>query len=317
MSTKRIIITGATGLIGRRLVAELRNDYHLVIFSRDPARARSTLPGAADYVAWQPSEQGPWAAAVDGAWAVVHLAGAPISTGLLGKRWTPEYKAEIRDSRVIGTRGIVNAIAAASQRPSVFVCASAVGYYGPYRDNTPLTEDSPPGRDFLAQVCVAWEAEAVRAEEYGVRTVRLRTGLVLDPTSGALPQIMLPFKLMTGGPILPGTQVYPWIHPDDEVGLIRFALENDQVRGPLNAAAPGALSNRDFAAIVGKVLGSPSWLPVPEFSLRIALGEMADLVVYGQNAVPRKALDLGYQFRFPTLEPALRDLLDLPEPVKR
>lgn len=312
MSTKRIVITGATGLIGRKLVAELRNDYELVIFSRDPARARSSLPGAADYVAWQPAEQGPWFAAINGAWGVVHLAGAPISSGLLGMRWTPEYKTEICNSRVIGTRGIVNAMAAAQQRPAVFVCASAVGYYGFYRDNTPLDENSPPGRDFLAQVCVAWEAEAAKAESLGVRTVMLRTGLVLDPDSGALPQLMLPFKLLTGGPILPGTQVYPWIHPADEVGLIRFALENERVRGPLNAAAPGALANRDFAAVLGKVLGSPSWLPVPEFSLRIALGEMADLVVNGQNAVPRKALDLGYQFRFPTLEPALRDLLNMP-----
>ncbi|MCX7860349.1 TIGR01777 family oxidoreductase [Chloroflexus sp.] len=312
MSTKRIVITGATGLIGRKLVAELRNDYELVIFSRDPARARTTLPGAAEYVAWQPAEQGPWFAAINGAWGVVHLAGAPISSGLLGMRWTPEYKAEIRNSRVIGTRGIVKAMAAAQQRPSVFVCASAVGYYGLRRDNTPLDENAPAGRDFLAQVCVAWEAEAAKAEELGVRTVMLRTGLVLDPDSGALPQIMLPFKLLTGGPILPGTQVYPWIHPADEVGLIRFALENERVRGPLNAAAPGALANRDFAAVLGKVLGSPSWLPVPEFSLRIALGEMADLVVYGQNAVPRKALDLGYQFHFPTLEPALRDLLNIP-----
>ncbi len=313
MSTKRIIITGATGLIGRKLVAELRNEYALIIFSRNPSRARDTLPGAADYVAWQPSEQGAWAAALDGAWGVIHLAGAPISTGLLGKRWTPEYKAEIRNSRVIGTRGIVNAIAAASHRPNVFICASAVGYYGPYRDSTPLDESAPPGRDFLAQVCVAWEAEAARAESFGVRTVQLRTGLLLDPESGALPQIMLPFKLMTGGPILPGTQVYSWIHPADEVGLIRFALEDERVRGPLNAVAPGALPNREFAAILGKVLGSPSWLPVPEFSLRIALGEMADLVVYGQNAIPRKALELGYQFRFPTLEPALRDLLKLPQ----
>ncbi len=310
--SKRIIITGATGTIGRRLVAELQSDYELVIFSRDPERARAASPGAASYVAWQPAEQGPWMAAVDGAWGVIHLAGAPISAGLLGPRWTPEYKAAIRDSRVIGTRGIVNAILAARQRPAVLVSASAVGYYGFYRDATPLDESAPPGRDFLARVCVDWEAEAVRAAEGGTRVVLLRTGLVLDPHSGALPQLILPFKLMTGGPILPGTQVYPWIHPADEVGLIRFALEHEQVSGPLNAAAPKALANRDFAMVLGKVLGSPSWLPVPEFSLRIALGEMADLVVNGQNAIPRKALDLGYRFHFAELEPALRDLLDLP-----
>lgn len=306
---KRIILTGATGLIGTKLFQALtqRGDA-VVIFSRSPERARQALPGAADYVAWSVAESGPWMAAVDGADAVIHLAGAPISEGLTGPRWTDSYKAAIRDTRVIGTRGIVNAIAAAKQPPAVLVTASGVGYYG-YRDNTPLDESAAAGSDFVAQVCVDWEREAARAEEFGTRAAFIRTGLVLDPDAGVLPQIMLPFKLFTGGPVLPGTQYYSWIHPDDLVALYLLALDDARVRGPLNATAPTPETNRDFSSTLGKVMGAPSWLPVPEAALRVALGEMADLVVKGQRVLPAKAQELGYQFRFSRLEPALRDLL--------
>lgn len=309
MTTRRIIVTGATGLIGRKLVQSLRErGDQVVIFSRNPQRAARDLPGAADYVAWQPADDGPWAAEVARADAVVHLAGAPISQGLIGQRWTSAVKQEILNSRVVGTRGIVRAMAAAPQRPAVLVSASAVGYYGP-SDDHPLDESANPGHDFLARVCVAWEAEARKAADLGVRTVLLRTGLLLDPSSGVLPQIMMPFKLRSGGPVLPGTQVYSWIHPDDEIGLILLALDNPAVHGPLNATAPHALTNREFSEVLGKVLDSPSWLPVPEFSLRLVLGEMADLVVRGQRAVPAQALHYGYRFRFETLEAALRDLI--------
>lgn len=308
-NSKRVILTGATGLIGRRLFAALTGRGHdVVVFSRSPDAARAALPGAAGYVAWAPAESGPWAAAVDGADAVIHLAGAPISQGLVGVRWTPQYKAEILSSRVVGTRGIVGAIAGAARRPAVLVNASAVGYYG-YSDATPLDEGSPAGSDFVAEVCVAWEREAARAAELGVRVAMVRTGIVLDPQAGALGQLLLPFRLRTGGPIMPGSQYYSWIHPDDEVGLIMLALEHEGARGPLNATAPTPETNRDFCATLGEVLGSPSWLPVPEFSLRIALGEMADLVVKGQRVLPRRAQELGYSFRFPALAPALRDLL--------
>lgn len=308
-NAKRVILTGATGLIGSRLFAALREGgYEVVVFSRNPEGARAKLPGAADYVEWAPAEGGPWVAAIDGAYAVIHLAGAPISQGLLGVRWTSDYKDEILNSRVVGTRGIVAAIAAAARRPAVLVNASAVGYYG-YRDDTPLDEYAPAGRDFVAEVCVAWEREAARAEELGVRVVRVRTGIVLDPGAGALGQLLLPFRLRTGGPIMPGTQYYSWIHPDDEVGILMLALQDERVRGPINATAPSPETNRDFCATLGTVLGSPSWLPVPEFSLRIALGEMADLVTRGQRVVPRRAQELGYSFRYAALEPALRDLL--------
>lgn len=307
--SKRVIVTGATGLIGKKLCAQLIDrGYQLVIFSRNPASARQTLPGAAEYVAWTPSERGEWAAAIDGAHGVIHLAGAPISEGILGKRWTEAYKAEIRDSRVIGTRGIVTAMAAARRKPAVFVCASGIGYYG-HRDDTRLDESAAPGNDFVARVVVAWEQEAARAEEFGIRTVRIRTGLLLDPESGVLPQIMLPFRLFVGGPVLPGSQWYSWIHPADEIALLLMALEDERVRGPLNATAPEPQTNRDFSATLGKVMESPSWMPVPEFSLRLTLGEMADLVTTGQRVLPYKAQELGYQFQYRELEPALRNLL--------
>ncbi len=309
---KRVVITGATGLIGKKLCARLRDKgYQLVIFSRNPAKARQTVPDAAEYVAWSPAENGTWASAIAGVYGVIHLAGEPIAEGIFGKRWTAANKALIRDSRVIGTRGIVNAMAAAQQKPQVFVCASAIGYYG-FRDDTPLDEQAPPGSDFVAQVTVAWEQEAARAETLGIRTVRLRTGLLLDPESGVLPQIMLPFRFFSGGPVLPGNQWYSWIHPDDEIGLILLALEDQRAHGPLNATAPEPETNRDFSATLGRVLGSPSWLPVPELSLRLLLGEMADLVVKGQRVLPRKALALGYQFQYPSLEAALRQLLGKP-----
>ncbi len=221
---------------------------------------------------------------------------------------TDAYKAEILSSRVVGTRGIVGAIAAAARRPAVLVSASGIGYYG-HRDETPLDEYAPAGRDFVAEVCVAWEREAARAEELGVRVARVRTGLVLDPGAGALGQLLLPFRLRAGGPIMPGSQYYSWIHPDDEVGVILLALEDERLRGPVNATAPTPATNRDFCATLGAVLGSPSWLPVPEFSLRIALGEMADLVTTGQRVLPRRVQELGYSFKHPELRAALRDLL--------
>lgn len=308
-NAKRVILTGATGLIGTKLFHALHErGYQVVVFTRDPAAARTKLPGAAEYVAWTPEERGPWAAAVDGAHGVIHLAGAPIAQGLIGVRWTESYKQEILASRVLGTRGIVNAIAAAQRRPAVLVSASAIGYYGP-RDATPVDESGAPGRDFQAEVCVAWEREAVAAEPLGVRVVRVRTGVVLDPDAGALNQLLLPFRLRTGGPIMPGTQFLSWVHPLDEIGLLLLALEEERARGPLNAVAPNPVTNRDFTSTLGEVLGSPSWLPVPEFSLRIALGEMADVVINGQRVLPRRAQELGYSFRFPELAPALRDLL--------
>jgi uncharacterized protein (TIGR01777 family) len=304
MATGRVVVTGATGLIGRGVCAALiEKGYEVVVFSRDPGSARARVPGAAEYVAWTPSEAGPWAAAIDGAHGVISLAGASLT----GKRWNEGYKREIRASRVVGTRGLVGAMAAASEKPRVFVSGSAIGYYGP-RDDTPLDEGAAPGDDFLAGVVRDWEAEALKAEEPGIRTALIRTGVVLDKDEGALPQMALPFKFFVGGPILPGTQWLSWIHRRDEVGIILLALENEAARGPINAAAPGSQMERDFARTLGSVLRRPSWAPVPGFAVRIVSGEAADLVTTGQRVIPKKAQELGYTFAFPASEGALRDI---------
>jgi uncharacterized protein len=304
MAARRVVVTGATGLIGREVCKTLiAKGYEVVVFSRDPGSARTKVPGAAEYVAWTPSESGPWAAAIDGAHGVISLAGATIA----GKRWNPEYKREMRDSRIVGTRGLVGAMAAAREKPQVFVSGSAIGYYGP-RDDTPLDEEAAPGNDFLAGLVKDWEAEALKAEALGVRTALVRTGVVLAKEEGALPQMALPFKFFAGGPILPGTQWVSWIHHRDEVGIILLALENEEARGPINAAAPGSQRQKDFARVLGAALRRPSWAPVPGFAVRIVAGEVAEILTTGQRVIPKKAQELGYTFAFPASEGALRDI---------
>jgi uncharacterized protein len=302
---RRVVVAGASGLIGRRLVRELiARGYRVVVFSRDAEAARRKVPGAAEYVAWDAGLSGAWAQAIDGAYGVVNLAGASI----FGHRWTDAYKQELRESRIVGTRGLVQAMAAAQAKPEVFVSGSAVGYYG-FRDATKLDESAAPGDDFLARLCVEWEAEAQRAEGLGVRTVLARTGIVLDRDEGALPQLVLPFKLFAGGPIMPGSQYLSWVHIADAVGLLLLALEDERAQGPLNATAPRPETNRDFSRALGGVLGRPSWLPVPGLGLSALLGEFGETLTEGQRVLPAKALALGYRFRFPELLPALQDLL--------
>lgn len=302
---KRIIVTGATGLIGKALCrALIARDYEVVIFSRSAGAARERVPGAAEYVAWTPEEDGPWVGKLDGAWGVVSLAGASVA----GKRWTEDYKRELRESRVLGTRGLVRAMTLAKERPLVFVSGSAVGYYGA-RDDTPLDESAPPGDDFLAHLVKDWEAEARQAEALGVRTVMIRSGVVLDRDEGALPRLKLPVQLFVGGPILPGTQWFPWIHLADEIGILLLALEDERARGPINASGPAPQTNRDFCKTLGTVMGRPIWAPVPGFALKIAVGEFADTLVTGQRVIPKKALELGYEFQYPTSESALRAVL--------
>lgn len=328
---QRVIVTGATGSIGRKLCARLEaKGYRVVVFSRDPERARRTMRNGSEFVAWEPSETGAWVSAIEGAYGVVHLAGA----NLFAKRWNEAYQREIMESRRIGTRGLVNAMRAANDKPRVFVSSSAVGYYGP-RDDTPLDEDASPGNDFLAEVVKAWEAEALKAEELGIRTVVVRTGVVLsgdargripipidlrgfslsrpgfvlDTESGALPLMALPFRLMIGGPIGSGKQWFPWVHIDDVVGIMLLALEDERVRGPINATAPEPLTNRDFSKTLGRVMNRPSWLPVPGFALKLLLGPVAEMLTAGQRVVPTKAQELGYKFKYPTAESALRNLL--------
>jgi len=305
MAERRVIVTGATGLVGRALCRALaERGYAVVVFSRDPAAAQRVVPDAAEYVAWQPVDDGPWAAAVDGAHAVVSLAGASIA----GQRWTAAYKRTLYESRVVGTRGLVRAIERAAHRPQVLVSGSAVGYYGASLSDALLTESSPPGTDFLGRLASAWEAEALRAEALGLRVALVRTGVVLDAHAGALASMLLPFRLWVGGPILPGTQWLSWVHLADEVGLLLLALEEAQVRGPLNACAPTPQTNLAFSQALGRALGRPAWLPVPGFALRAVFGELAEsLLLNGQRVIPQRALELGYQFRFPQLDAALRE----------
>jgi uncharacterized protein (TIGR01777 family) len=295
----RVAVVGATGLIGGRVCRALaaRGDEAIAVSRRGAAG----IAGARD-VRWDPAEGPPPAAALEGADAVVNLAGAPLD-----RRWTASWKREIRESRLTTTRLLVDALRG-PDRPRVLVNASAVGYYGPTGDEE-IDETSPPGSDFLAQICVAWEGEARRAAEAGVRVVTVRSGIVLAPEGGALPQLARPVRLFAGGPIGGGRQWMPWIHIDDEVALILLAAARDEVSGPMNATAPGPVRQRDFVAALGRVLGRPSSLPTPAVAVRLALGEMATLAVDGQRALPQAALRAGHRFAYTEVEPALRAAL--------
>lgn len=302
---KRVVITGGSGFVGRRLVeALLARGDEAIVLTRDPSRARAHLPSGARAVAWTPERPGPWTDEIDAAGAVVHLAGEPVA-----QRWTPEVRARIVSSRVDTTRIIVDAMARGPRRPPVFVCASAIGYYGPRPPDEDLDEDSAPGSDFLAGVVKRWEAEARRAAEYGVRDVELRIGVVLGEGGGAMDRMILPFKLFAGGPIGSGKQAVSWIHRDDVVGLVLLAIDDERVRGPINATAPSPVTSAELARALGRVLRRPSWLPAPAFAVKLALGEAAEVVTSGQRVLPKRALALGYAFREPAIEPALRSFL--------
>ncbi len=304
---ERIVVTGATGLIGRKLCAKLTAaGYQVTVFSRNPDKARRTLPGMADYISWDAQTPGDWISALDGAAGIVHLAGASIFD--ISKRWTEAYKQVIYNSRINSTRVLVNAMNTVQNKPRAFVSGSGVTYYGETGD-TQIDENAPPGDLFLSKVCCDWEQEALRAQEAGIRTVVVRTGVVLDAKEGALSLLTLPFRFFLGGPILPGTQYMSWIHIDDEVGLLLFALQDERIQGPLNATAPDPQTNDDLTRKIGKAMKSPAWLPVPGFAVKLVLGELADNVLASQRAMPQKALDHGYTFAFPTAEQALQDLL--------
>lgn len=299
----RVIITGATGLIGGALAERLVAAGHEVVgLSRDPEGARG-VPDGVRLLRWDGRTPEGWAHAVEGAEAIVNLAGAT-----LGKRWTAARKAKILGSRVDATHAVVEAIRGAKDRPKVLVQASAVGYYGP-RGPEPLAADAPPGDDFLARVCVAWEAASEPVEELGVRRSIARSGIVLSRRAEAMARLMLPIRLFAGGPIAGGRQYLPWIHVDDEAAALHFLLGQERCSGPYNLAAPESMTQGGFVRTAARVLGRPAVVPTPGFALKLVLGEMATLVVDGQNAVPDRLIRDGFEFRFPTLEPALQNLL--------
>ncbi len=296
-----VFLTGATGLIGSALVhALLRRGDLVTALSRSPG-APHRLPPGVRHLQGDPASPGRWQEELARTDACVHLAGEPIAAG----RWTAERRRRIRESRVEGTRRVAEVIRGGG--PSVLVSGSAVGLYGD-RGDEELDESAPPGQGFLAEVCREWEAAAEPAQARA-RVVALRTGIVLARGGGALPRLALPFRLLVGGPIGGGGFWQPWVHLADEVGLILFALDTPAVQGPLNAAAPAPVRNRDLARALGKVLRRPALLSVPPPILRLALGELGRELLASQRVVPRKALDLGYRFRFPEIEGALRELL--------
>jgi uncharacterized protein len=297
------MVTGASGLIGGTLCdALLARGDEVVGLSRDPEKAGSARPGVS-WHAWQPTLERPPAEAFDGVDGVVHLVGEAIN-----QRWNEESKRRIMDSRKTGTRNLVQAIAALDSRPEVLVSGSAVGFYGD-RGDAIVDESAPPGSDFPAQVSIEWEREAHEADEL-LRVVVVRTGLVLDPSEGLLKQLLTPFKLGVGGPIAGGGQYMSWIHIDDEVALLLWALGGERVSGTVNSTAPNPVTNRELSKTLGRVLGRPAVMPVPGLALGLILGrELAETVKGGQRVLPRRALDLGFHFRHPELEPALRDLL--------
>ena len=296
----KALVTGATGLVGRRLVQELER---ATVLGRDPTRARAIL-GDVTAFAWQPQSGPPCVEAFSGIDVVFHLAGEPVAEG----RWTADKKRAIRESRVEGTRNLVNALRSSEKRPAVLVAASAVGYYGD-RGDKELTEDSEPASDFLAEVCAAWEAEASKAAELGLRVVTARTGIVLASDGGALARMLPPFRIGLGGHLGNGRQWMPWIHVDDVVGLLLHAASTETVRGPMNVVSPSPVTNRDFTRTLGRALRRPAWLPVPRLGLQAVFGEMSQVLVASQRVLPQVARDTGYRFRFEELRPALDSCL--------
>jgi uncharacterized protein (TIGR01777 family) len=301
----KIIITGATGLIGTALSKELidRGD-ELYIFTRNPEKGLNEIPGAKDYIKWNYNKPEDWEMHLNNKDAVIHLAGANLSH----KRWNEDYKKIIWNSRIKSGENLVKAINKAPVKPKIFITASAIGYYGD-RGNELLTEDNPPGKDFLARLCIEWEKSTSHVESSGIRWVGMRTGVVLSPKEGMLKKILTPFKLFVGGSIGSGDQWLSWIHYKDIIRGYLFALDNDTIRGPVNASSPNPLTMRHFVETLGKVLKRPSLFKVPKILLKTVFGEVADSITASLKVIPQKLMETNFDFKFKDPESALRDLL--------
>jgi uncharacterized protein len=304
----KVAVTGATGFVGSRLVERLhREGNRVLVLTRNTAFAQTVFPSEAfpniEIIAYTPGVSGSWQDAIAGCDGVVNLAGEPIAEG----RWTAERKQAILNSRQLGTQKIVEAIAKANPKPTVLVNASAIGYYGTSETAT-FDETSLNGQDFLAQVCLAWEAEAQKVQAVGVRLVILRTGIVLG-NGGALGKMITPFKLFAGGPIGSGRQWFSWIHLDDMVNLILQALTKPEMEGVYNATAPNPVRMTDLSQTMGQVMQRPSWLPVPALALEVLLGDGAIVVLEGQQVMPKRTLESGFKYQYPNLPSALTQIL--------
>ena len=298
----KALVTGATGFVGPRLLRLLDSP---VVVSRSPERARRAVGNLAGPIfRWDPMREPLPAEALEGVDVIYHLAGESVAEG----RWNAAQKARIRDSRVIGTRNLVQGIKQVDHKPSVLVSASAVGYYG-NRGDEELTEAASPADDFLAEVCVAWEREALAAEQLGVRTVTARTGIVLGAGGGALAKMLTPFKLGAGGPLGNGKQWMPWVHVADLARLYVHAADTSSINGPLNAVAPNPVRNSEFTKALGRQLHRPALMPAPYLGLRLLFGEFAQVLFASQRVIPQVALETGFVFQYPDIASALREIL--------
>ncbi|MBM2806305.1 MAG: hypothetical protein HW419_4198 [Deltaproteobacteria bacterium] len=301
----RLVVTGASGFIGSALCPRLLEQGHtLTLFTRGSPRDASS--GVKRWQHWTPGVLRQWDVELDGADGVINLAGEPIAE----KKWSHTQRQLLIKSRVAATQSLVQACAKAKHKPKFLINASAIGYYGA-RDDEEISEDEPPGDDFLSQLCRDWEEEAKKAEALGMRVVRLRTGIVLGHGGGALMKMVEPFKYFLGGPIGSGKQWMSWIHLEDQARLILHVMENQQASGPINATAPNPVRNKEFSQALGRVLRRPCWVPVPGFALRLGLGDMAEMLLTGQRVIPATAQRLGFTFDFPNLPEALQACMPL------
>jgi uncharacterized protein len=305
-NTMRVIITGGTGLIGSALAKNLSKDGHeVIILSRQPEKYKGSLSANVLTTRWNAVDSDGWEHLANGVNAIVNLAGENLSSG----RWNQEQKQRFRNSRLNAGEAIVDAVKKVSIKPGVIIQASAVGYYGPTGDEI-IQEDNPPGQDFLAKLCLEWEASTAPVDEMGVRRAIIRTGIPLTTKGGVLPRFLLPSRLFVGGPLGTGDQWFPWLHIKDQVRAILFLIENKVLSGPFNLSAPYPVTNRQFAQNLGQVLNRPSFMRVPSLALKILFGEMATIILDGQRVVPKRLQEAGFEFLFKKVKPALRDLLD-------
>jgi len=309
----KIVIAGGTGFIGRHVSQFLIHSGHSVILlSRHTPDGKSLVNIHARHIQWDGCIQGPWAQECEGADVVINLSGAPIADS----RWTKKRKQNLIDSRVQSTKALLQAISSWRNKPHTFITASGIGFYGD-RGGEVVNESSTPGEGFLRELCQAWEGAAMEGEALGLRVIPIRIGMVLGPDGGALSKMTLPFRLFLGGPILPGSQFVSWIHREDLARLILFLITHSSVKGPVNAVAPGAVTMKEFCTALGKSMNRPSWFPVPEFVLRLTLGELATMLTTGQRVHPLKALEAGFSYSYATLQPALDSLFATPLTKRR